>query len=702
MFSRKAAAVSATGLVLLAGVVYLVTRPRVPSATAGFLQQEDVIAGSPQDSLEVRHLVLKGTNEEIGQALARLAQERYQVQPRPSQNRVRTRAQRLYIEKNFPHLHERMRGVALAFGHRPDDDSWDHSGLDFTQLKAGCSVAYLPPGSTAMGTGVLSRDYDYSTGSISFGFLPPGLLHSTARPYLVELHPDRGYVSLAMVSYDLLSGVLDGINSEGLTVALAMDDELFSKYPIEPTGGPAVGVGVLQTLRLLLDTCATVDEAKAALLQTKQYYEFVPVHYLIADRFGRSFVWEYSHAHNKEYIIENPDRPLVMTNFSLNRHLDKDRPPSAEQAKSVCRRYCVLSEQFAAAKGKMSVEFIKQAHQKVDAVLPPSADKTRPPNRTFWHALYHPEQRRLEISFYLHDRPVPGQRDKIQVVRSDYLEFQLTPTNHGKLLPESTASTEPQETGADVQLDAAQQTAVTGLTNGGATVRTDMGRVVAVNLDKAEQLATLLPLLHKLPDLAEVSIRNRKMDTAAMSLLAGLPKLARLHLYSSTVGDDGLKVLKTLPNLRFLPLGGTKVTDAGLAHLRDLTRLEYLGLRGNHITDAGLVHLEKLTNLTSMDLSQTKVTDAGLARLEGLTRMEILLLSDDNITDAGLAHLQKLTNMTGLFLGGTKVTDAGLVHLKGMSRLTKLNVMRTAVSAEGLARAREFLPVWISIQKDQP
>src|SRR5262249_12672645 len=187
-----------------------------------------------------------------------------------------------------------------------------------------------------------------------FGPLAPGMLHPTARPYLVELHPDRGYASVAMVSYDLLSGVLDGMNSEGLTVALAMDDELFSKYPIEPTGGPAVGLGVLQTLRLLLDTCATVDEAKEALLQAKQYYEYVPVHYLVADRFGRSFVWEYSHAHNKEFIIEDPGRPLVMTNFSLNRHLDKNRPPSADQVRNVCKRYCLLTEELTAASGKMS------------------------------------------------------------------------------------------------------------------------------------------------------------------------------------------------------------------------------------------------------------------------------------------------------------------------------------------------------------
>src|SRR5262249_36390237 len=184
-------------------------------------------------------------------------QERYQVQPSSSRDPLRTRAQRRYIEKNFPILHERMRGVAASFGHRPDDDSWDHSALMFTELRAGCSVIHVPPRATASGTSLVSRDYDYSTGSTPFGFLAPGMLHATARPYLLELHPDRGYASLAMVSYDLLSGVLDGMNSEGLTVALAMDDDLFSRHPMDPTLGPGGGLGVLQTLRLLLDTCAT-------------------------------------------------------------------------------------------------------------------------------------------------------------------------------------------------------------------------------------------------------------------------------------------------------------------------------------------------------------------------------------------------------------------------------------------------------------
>jgi predicted choloylglycine hydrolase len=665
MSARQLYAVFGLGLLVMAGALVFLSRSREKVAGDGpgnagqasgdgALQEDKVIAGGPGDSLEVRHLVLKGTNQDIGKALARLAAERYQFQPRPSQDRLRTRAQRRYMEKNFPILHERMKGVAAAFGHAPDDDAFGHCDLDFTDLRAGCSVVHLPPGCTTSGTGVVSRDYDYSTGSLTFGFLPPGKLHPTARPYLMEFHPDRGYASVAMVAYDLLSGALDGMNSEGLTVALAMDDEMFTRHALEPTQGPAPGLGVLQVPRLLLDTCATVEEAKEALLETKQYYEYIPVHYLIADRFGNAFVWEYSHAHNKEYIIENPDRPLVMTNFSLNRHLDNNRPPSVEQVRGVCKRYCLLTEQLGAAPGKLSEEFIKETHKKVDAALPAAAEPQRPPVRTFWHALYHPSERRVQISFYLHDETVPGKPDQVRIVRSPYLEFGLEPTNLGKAPPASQppdATAVPSGPVAAGKLDADLQEVVTQLKKGGALLRIEGQKVEVVVLDKAGDLTPLLPLLHKLPDLGEMSIRTRKLDDAGMAVLGGLQKLYLLNLNTSAVGDDGLKVVAKLPRLRTLLLGSTRVTDAGLAHL------------------------------------------------EGQTQLENLSFQSDPVTDAGLAHLAGLTTITGLNLKETKVTDAGLVHLKAMSRLTKLNLAGTSVTDEGVAKIKSALPFWIRIER---
>ena len=666
----------------LALIVLMTTAACSSPATSGNVVQEDrVIAGGPSDSLEVRHLVLRGTNEQIGRALAELGKERYGVRLDAAKDPLQVRAMRTFLERNDPILLDRMRGVAAAFGKSIDDDAWDFTNLGFTDLRAGCSIAHLPPSSTVNGKSVVSRDYDFTTGALSFGFLPPGMLHPTARPYLLELHPDRGYASLAMVAYDLLSGVLDGINSEGLTVTLAMDDEIFSHSPTEPTRGPAVGLGELQTLRLLLDTCATVDDAKQTLRATKQYYQYVPVHYLIADRNGNAFVWEYSESHNKEYIVENPGQPLVMTNFTLHKQLEDGKPPSAEKARPTCRRYAYLTEKLAA--GKLDDATIRGFHQNVDAQMSQAADPNRPPERTFWHAFYYPEDRRVRVSYYLRDEPYPGNERLVRPIRSDYVEFRLEPTGSKTEHASAPAAGTPQ-----AAIEAA-----------GGTVKRHGSRITAVGLEKATRLETVLPLLGQLGDLEELNLGNPAVTDAHVRALAGLPKLHSLGLMGASVGDDALEVMKALPALRVLNVSATKVTDAGLAHLEDLTALEYLGLKATAVTDAGLVHLKTLGSLNTLNLADTKITDAGLAHLEGLTRLEALNVSNDDVTDAGLAQVSRLPGLAGLNVSGTKVTDAGLIHLKQVPKLTKLNVTGTLVTEQGVKDAKKYLPFWATVTR---
>jgi acyl-CoA:6-aminopenicillanic acid acyl transferase len=571
MFSRKAAILPALLFALSA---------------AALQRQERVIAGSPSDSIEVRHLVLRGTNEEIGRALAEIAQERYGAHAERASDPLRIRAQRRYIETAFPILADRMRGVAAAFGLRQDDDAWDHSQLAYADLEAGCSIVHLPRQATADGQSVVGRDYDFSTGSLNFGFLEPGKLHPTARPYLVELHPDRGYASIAMVAYDLLSGALDGMNSEGLTVSIAMDDEILEKHKIEPTLGSAPGLAELQTVRLLLDTCANVDEAKEALLRTKQYYQYIPVHYLVADRFGNSFVWEYSEAHNKEYIIENSGQPLVMTNFTMHKYMDGNKPPSADLARSTCRRYAYLADKLAATPAGITETALRQIHSNVDAQTPAAANQKRPPIRTFWHALYYPEQRRVKFSYYLRD-------DGDRIVRSDYQEFRLETTNAPAppSIPQPSPQPSPQPPVAARENDVkdAESPVVAKLRAAGATVQIERGEVVAVGFAKNSDPAPLLPLLRELPKLHLVGFAETKIT------------------------DDSLAQLTALKRIDFVGLRDTAITDAGLAHLSKLTGITGLNLSGTKVTDAGLAHLKTMSHLTKVNVSRTAVTEQGVA-----------------------------------------------------------------------------------------
>jgi len=547
----------------------------------GLERQERVIAGSPASSLEVRHLILTGTNQEIGQALAEIARDRYGAKPEASRDPLRTRAARRYFEKNDPILYERMRGVAAAFGRPLEDDAFEYSMLGFTDLRAGCSIIHLPPEATTTKTSVVSRDYDYSLGNLNFRPLAPGMLHPTARPYLIELHPDRGYASIAMVAYDLLSGVTDGMNSEGLVVTLALDDEMLEAKELDPTFGTSVGLGVLQVLRLLLDTAANVDEAKEILLQTKQYYEYVPCHFLIADRHGKSFVWEYSRFHNKEYIVESPGRPLVMTNFTLNKHMDGDRPPTAELAAAVCKRYEYLAKKLAGA--PISEEMLLASHRAVDAQAPVRADAKRPPVRTLWHALYYPEERRAKFSYYL------GETEH-GIQRSEYVEFVLGSTS-------KSAST-PAPAPAPVTQPAAP------------TSKSD-----ELNLENVPDAASQLPTLpQKRPDLRVLQLMKTTVTDADLVHLRGLQKLEWLGLRATAVTGSGLAQLEGMRNLNYINLADTQLSDKEMPALGKLAGITGLILSNTKITDAGLIHLKSMGRLTKLNLTGTAVTNDGVAK----------------------------------------------------------------------------------------
>lgn len=256
--------------------------------------QETIVTGSPRDFMEARHLVLRGSNYEIGRKLGEIARERHHVRKAPGADPLRTRCQRRYLEKNYPIHLERMRGMADAYGVNLEDDAIDFSLLGDPVGNLGCSAVYYPPQTTSFQHGVISRNEDFITGTLGalFGAAPKAHERPAAsRPYVMEVYPDKGYPSLFVLSFELFGECLDGINSEGLAVAHLADEESMLKYPMEPTMSHAVGLHELQGMRLLLDTCADVNEAKEALLTNKHFYMMVPVHYLIADRHGNSFVW---------------------------------------------------------------------------------------------------------------------------------------------------------------------------------------------------------------------------------------------------------------------------------------------------------------------------------------------------------------------------------------------------------------------------
>lgn len=384
---------------------------------------EKVVAGGPGDFMEVRHLVLRGSNFDIGRKLAEIARERHQAAAVPSQDKLKTRAQRQYFQRNYPFHFERMRGAAALFGVNVDDDAVNLSTLTYGLTLPGCSVVYYPPSRTEGGFGVLSRNYDFTTGSLA-GMIPTAPeLPCTARPYVVEMYPDQGYASLAVVAYDLLGSVIDGINSKGLSVALLADDELFQLGKADPARGTQAGLEVIQATRFLLDTCADVNEAKVALNSTKLYYGVIPCHYIVADASGRAFIWENAPTMHYSYVIDAGDQPLITTNFMHYLHPEaRDATKAAEPFKT-CNRYQALREKTAGT-GKLTLDAIKENNAAV-MFRRPAPPPPRAPHRTLWHAIYIPEQRRMEVDFFLGEKPGDTADAPPVIRRSGYLSFSL-------------------------------------------------------------------------------------------------------------------------------------------------------------------------------------------------------------------------------------------------------------------------------------
>jgi hypothetical protein len=395
-------------------------------------KEETIIAGGgPDDYLEARHVVLRGTNREIGRAMADIALTEFDSRPLGASDPTHARATRRYYHEHYPIHEQRILGAADAYGIDEDDDAANFVGLPFLMPPLpGCSVAYVPPKRCEKGSGLVSRNYDFP---LEFSAAPSDdrLAGSSSsrgvkmasRPYLFEVYPDEGYPSLYFSQYDLLGGCADGINSEGLTVVMLADDESPARYPAPPVLTVGVGLHPLQATRLLLDTCATVEEAKDALLAAKHYAFMIPAHYIIADRHGNSFVWEWSHLQYSEHIIDGDGETQLITNHLL--HQPAPANLSVESDPGWTRtRLSRLTDAFNHAGDGLTPQDLKAVHACTRFTKSLARELTGDPEsnpsaRTIWHGIYDTEERSLDVSFYLGDNPDGTDR------RSPYQSFRL-------------------------------------------------------------------------------------------------------------------------------------------------------------------------------------------------------------------------------------------------------------------------------------
>ncbi|MEV4471475.1 C45 family peptidase [Nonomuraea sp. NPDC049504] len=350
------------------------------------------VAGGRQDFQLVRHMTVRGGQIGIGR---RLTDEALRLgwRPRPVDPTV-NRARRTWFERHWPQHHARMDGAAEALGLDPDQDELALDGLGYVPTGSACSALWVPPSASADGHGRMARNYDFFTltaSEFNGGAPGPDELPMAARPYVITTIPDDGLASTVITMSDL-DGCMDGINEAGLAVTLLIADIENTEPPQDTT--PQVGLSSLQLPRFLIDTCATVEQAKQALLCAKQYDHGAPLHYLVSDAHGGAFVWERG-ANGTEHIVEVGDGPLCVTNHQLHRHPDPMAlPADTEETLGTYGRLRALYEH---SKGVTMSE--RDMCDGLEAVRAPEFG----PFRTLWRTVFDTTERTLSSSFYLGD-----------------------------------------------------------------------------------------------------------------------------------------------------------------------------------------------------------------------------------------------------------------------------------------------------------
>ena len=343
---------------------------------------EKTLISSFQKEIHLYHIVTKGTNEDIGYRLGCLAKGFHNIDKSTNIDSEIVASQYAYLKQRYPEHYARMTGFAKAYGKSLSDYNYDFSFFGQAPNGIACSAIYYPPATTSNKCGYISRNLDFSI---------PGDITQSAFPfkhsYIVEMHPESCYSSISLFCFEVFGLALEGINSEGLSVIHLADHDTIIDHANLSTNQTRKGFNEFLPIQYLLDTCSTANEAAEALKQLEHYHVAIPVHLLIVDKQGNSFVFEYSSdGSQKVYIQGNSTTPLKITNFQLNRLSDATMKKTMESryTENGLDRYRILEKRLDQIQFPITEKLIQETNTAVYV----HADCEDKLDRTLFHCIY--------------------------------------------------------------------------------------------------------------------------------------------------------------------------------------------------------------------------------------------------------------------------------------------------------------------------
>ncbi|HUS76005.1 MAG TPA: C45 family autoproteolytic acyltransferase/hydrolase [Methanothrix sp.] len=385
---------------------------------------------------EVRHIALKGTNEQIGIALAEISQKDYAAEPGRYVDPIYAKARLQYMQKNYPAFYERMLGAAHAYNVSLEETDLDLSILPYDIGSPGCSVVFFPPSQTENGHAMACRNMDYVTVPFSTVLektAAPNEIGMFARAYVLELYPEEGYASLVIGGHDLMGTIFQGMNSAGLDVEILEDDSPpVAKTPV--SGARNSGIPVSLAARMILDTCGSLEEAKLALLNNRIYFPISGQHLLIFDKYGNSTIAEFFAEDGSVHFTYGSDSIRIMTNHAVAKYPTTDTFPKFDANTSshdTFLRYKTLDDMETSHEGKYSpqdmIDMMAAVYAEVndDEIFQERAMVVTIPLRTTTNSLIDLTNGTISARFYLRDGSIDSKLGGPSPVFSPFFNFTL-------------------------------------------------------------------------------------------------------------------------------------------------------------------------------------------------------------------------------------------------------------------------------------
>jgi len=395
------------------------------------LKNELVYPLKEGDYCKPHHIIVEGTNEEIGFDLATLAKSQYGTSLLTYQDPVYGAARREMLERNWPAFAERSKGIRRAFGLDDDDAHHDSSSLvyDLYSVKGKSDAATAPKASCCSGLLMpIEKSKDGKSAYIGRNFdgfprvlwhdlfgeeKPKGSFGYNERCVIMELRPTTGYKSILMGGFDLLTPVGDGMNDQGLYYCVFCDPNGVEEVGGHTAGDRINGVTMLQLGPFIISKCATVEEAKKEILANRITQVGLGIHMLFADKDGNGFIVEIDKATQSYIFIDRkPGEPLFVTNFPVSSYPTPESYPKydEEAEHNPFKRMEMLKGAYAKMKAPFEEE---DAGKLIDVVHCSFVDHIKADcwiqERTLININVDLSKLEVGIRFYLGDvKPIPG------------------------------------------------------------------------------------------------------------------------------------------------------------------------------------------------------------------------------------------------------------------------------------------------------